>query len=281
MVTRKTGEARGMAFAVLNLADVASRQGHAVEAEERYDEAIATFRGVGDLFGVAIALGRGATISLRQEEHAAAEERHREALAIYRQFGDRRGVARTLMHLGDVAQVAGDRTRAVDFYEESLSERKAPAIGWAPRRCSAGWRRWLPTKTRIVQRDWWAPPKPLRAVIGASLTAQDAADQAEAARTPGPGVGPRNPDGRADGRPYLTARIGAGRLIPLLDLDDHIGQPGHVPRDAPPRLPAGSAPRPGRTPSPWLRQTSSAGTTRRTCPWTSGRGRGPVRRPRR
>ena len=204
-VTRPTGEARGMAFALLNLADVAARQGNATEAQERYDEAIATFRGVGDLFGVAIALGRGAIISLRQGEHTAAEERHREALAIYRQLGDRRGVARTLMHLGDLAQAGGDRARAGDLYHESLVERQGAGdrMGTAAvlgRLAALAADNDPGRAARLV-----GAADALRSVIGASLTAQDAADQAELLTRLD----------RALGLEALTAELGAGRTTPL------------------------------------------------------------------
>ena len=177
-LTRQGGEARVTAFALLNLADVAARQGRDAEAQERYDEALGTFRATGDLFGVALALGRGAAISVRLGDPASGRSRHLEALKIYRQFGEHRGIARTLMHLGDLARQGGDASEAEAFYRESLSERQqvsdrggsAAVLGrLAALACDADPLR----AARLLGAS-----ESMRMAIGASLNADDAAEQA-------------------------------------------------------------------------------------------------------
>lgn len=203
--TRHHGEVRGTAFALLNLADVAARQGEDTEAEERYEEGIGIFRAAGDRFGVALSLGRGAAMSVRLGDAATARQRHFEALEIYRGFGEHRGVARTLMHLGDLAADDGDRAQADELYRQSLAERQAVGdrIGTAA------------VLGRLA--DLVADDDPLRAArllgaadglrasIGASLAADDAADQTALLDRLGKAMSPE----------ALSAELGAGRSAPL------------------------------------------------------------------
>ena len=204
-LTRQTGESRGTASSLLNLADIVAQQDRAAEAQDAYDEALNIFHAAGDRFGVAIALGRGATISLRQGDLVAARARYEEALDIYRGFGDRRGVARTLMHLGDLLAQEGDREAANLLYRQSLAERQQvdDRIGTSVvlgRLAGLAVDQDPPQAARLL-----GAAAALRAAVGASLSARDAADEAAMFdRLAG-----------AMGAEALRAEVSAGRSAPV------------------------------------------------------------------
>ena len=122
-LTRAEGDLRGMAYTLLNLADLAARQESDAEADDLYAQSIQTFETFGDLWGMAHATSRLAMVSRRRGDLAAARRRLNDALAIYRRVGDRRAEARTLASLGDVTAQEGDHAGAASVYRESLALR--------------------------------------------------------------------------------------------------------------------------------------------------------------
>jgi predicted ATPase/predicted Ser/Thr protein kinase len=95
--------------------------GHAVE---RFEEALALYRGLDDVRGAAMSLAQLGWLLLTQGEPDRSAAASEESLALARQAGDRAAESVALGNLADGALQRGDQDRAAELYEESLRLRR-------------------------------------------------------------------------------------------------------------------------------------------------------------
>ena len=117
-IARAIGDRRGVAGALLGLAQEARRIGQFVAARPLLEEGAALLREVGDEPSIARSLGGLAAL----EEHSAkARVLWEENLAIRRRLGNREGVGWSAIQVGSAAQSGGDYEAARAAYQESLA----------------------------------------------------------------------------------------------------------------------------------------------------------------
>ena len=160
---RETGDMRGAATSLNDLANALGEQGDLSGSIKMLNEALATFREVGDKHSAAAVLGSIAARTLQQgdlkqgkkmlEEGLAASQeigdqerastalynlgevlrwqgdlkgarkRYEQAEALSKQIGDQSGVAYALYSLGDVSTAEGRFSAALDYYNQSITLR--------------------------------------------------------------------------------------------------------------------------------------------------------------
>jgi predicted ATPase/transcriptional regulator with XRE-family HTH domain len=111
-IARRARDRRGMAHALLELADNAHNRGENVAARGLALESLGLWREVGDAWGTAEALWLLGYIGFHEGDRAAAGTLMEEGLNLYRAAGDRVGEAFCLGYLGHLATDAGDYARA-------------------------------------------------------------------------------------------------------------------------------------------------------------------------
>jgi predicted ATPase/class 3 adenylate cyclase/uncharacterized protein HemY len=121
-IFRELGPAgkRGMAYALLNLGEVAQEQDMA-QAKSLSEEGLALFREAGDKFGMAECLNVLGYHALVDGDHERARAIWEENLALRKEIGDTDGIAYVYSMLGYLAFRQGDYQRAITLYEESLA----------------------------------------------------------------------------------------------------------------------------------------------------------------
>jgi tetratricopeptide (TPR) repeat protein/TolB-like protein len=118
---KEIGDERNVVAVTANLANILRQQGDLRAANTRYQEALDGARRISDRRSEAQVLHSSA-ITLRQQGNLeAAKTRYQQALSIRRDLGDRRGVASTLNNLGNVLYDLEDLAGARTLYEESLA----------------------------------------------------------------------------------------------------------------------------------------------------------------
>jgi predicted ATPase/class 3 adenylate cyclase len=111
---------QGIPFALVNLADVADRQGDFDAAKGYYERSLAVSGPDGNIWATAYALGSYGQAAARHGDAELARERYQQALSIYRQMGDERGEARTMTLLAELAAAQDDDAGARSLLYEAL-----------------------------------------------------------------------------------------------------------------------------------------------------------------
>ena len=106
--------------ALLELAEVAGKQGDANQAATYLQDAETKFRELGHGLIVADGLNHSGYLALRQGDHERARRLIEEALAVARESGALSEVARFVCNLGDVLRASGDVPGAAVQYRDAL-----------------------------------------------------------------------------------------------------------------------------------------------------------------
>jgi eukaryotic-like serine/threonine-protein kinase len=120
-IANKLGARNDAAWALNNLANIASDEGNLAEAKKMYLEALTVFRQIGSKGYMAGALGNLAIVELNQGDVTASRQMHEESLKIYREVGDVNDAGLELMNIAIILQQEGDLTEARSMYEGSLA----------------------------------------------------------------------------------------------------------------------------------------------------------------
>ncbi|MBC8136692.1 MAG: tetratricopeptide repeat protein, partial [Fibrella sp.] len=123
-ISRGLGNKYLTASLLYNLGYVFSLLGDHVSARTLYEESLAIRRELGDKYGIAYSLNNLGILAHDQGDTVSAGALYEESLAIQRGLGDQRGIAMSLNNLGNVARLQGDPGRARSFQEESLTIRR-------------------------------------------------------------------------------------------------------------------------------------------------------------
>jgi predicted ATPase/DNA-binding SARP family transcriptional activator len=108
-------------FAVMGLAEVATRIGVLDEAAARYSECIMLNDAAGDAEGVAASKRRLANVySLQGCNLAEAQQLCDDSMALCREVDDKQGISQTLLVLGHLHSLAGDHAQALAQYHACL-----------------------------------------------------------------------------------------------------------------------------------------------------------------
>jgi tetratricopeptide (TPR) repeat protein len=120
-IAEKLGDRSDAAWALNNLASIASDQGNLTEAKKMYLEALAVFRQIGSKVYTAGVLGNLAIIELNQGDLIASRQMHEESLKIYREIGNVNDAGLELMNIALILQQQGDLEEARTMYVGSLA----------------------------------------------------------------------------------------------------------------------------------------------------------------
>jgi ATP/maltotriose-dependent transcriptional regulator MalT len=127
---RSTGDAARVARSLHYLGLVAWQRGDFRAMAARAEESLATAQEAGDEGGQAIARVTLGGALLRLGEPDRARLVLTQALERFRALGMRRGTAWALTHLAEVAQVEGDRHRAIELHLGALGVYRELADAW-------------------------------------------------------------------------------------------------------------------------------------------------------
>lgn len=133
-LSRRTGDERGEAQALMNLGEYHYFQGNRVTALEHWRRASPLWQKANDLRGQAQALQLQGDAYMGLTEEAKAADAYQEALLLWRALGDRRNEARTLTSIGFSHALVGDRQKALNLFQqaaeifETLSDRLGEAM---------------------------------------------------------------------------------------------------------------------------------------------------------
>ena len=111
---------QGVPFALVNLADVADRQGDYEAAKGYYEQALEAVGDKGDAWAAAYALGSYGQSAARHGDQEIARDRYQRALTIYHETGDERGEARIMTLLAELASAQGDDATARRLIYDAL-----------------------------------------------------------------------------------------------------------------------------------------------------------------
>jgi len=120
-IASRLGDRSDAAWALNNLASIASDEGNLTEAKKMYLEALAVFRQIGSKIYTAGVLGNLAIVEQNQGDLAASRQMHEESLRIYREIGNVNDAGLELMNIGLILQQQGDLSEARTMYEGSLA----------------------------------------------------------------------------------------------------------------------------------------------------------------
>jgi DNA-binding CsgD family transcriptional regulator/tetratricopeptide (TPR) repeat protein len=118
-ISREIGDPGGVARANFGLGDVARVRRAYAEADERYSQALATFRDLGDRVWIAFTLPQAAKVARQLGDRERAAALLAEAIAAEQRAGPRLPVAEALSHDGEIAWEDGDLKRATAQYQQS------------------------------------------------------------------------------------------------------------------------------------------------------------------
>jgi tetratricopeptide (TPR) repeat protein len=124
------GDEQGAGRCVLNLANVADRQGDFTGARELYERSLSMSRAIGDRWGEAASLNNLGNILLAQGEFRPARALYAESLAMKRDLGHQEGVAASLDNLGRAAYGLGEWGEARRLRAGSLAIRREIGDAW-------------------------------------------------------------------------------------------------------------------------------------------------------
>jgi diguanylate cyclase (GGDEF)-like protein len=121
----KNGDAEGQAHALNSLGVIAQRRGEAVEAIERFTDALALYRKAGKASDIANALGNlGFVYSTGLADYDRALSYGLEGLKIREALGNDAEIALSLNALGIIYDRTGDYGRALDYFQQALELRR-------------------------------------------------------------------------------------------------------------------------------------------------------------
>lgn len=120
-IYRVLNEARGIVFATLHLASLASGAGDHARAIQLYTECLAYGRRGDDLMVRADSLRGLAITYFSRQQYGEAAQLYNEVMAIYQAMGDEQGVYVVQNDLGDVALIRGQLAEATTYYRASLA----------------------------------------------------------------------------------------------------------------------------------------------------------------
>ena len=130
-IYRKVGDRRGVAYALVGLADMETALGAYDIAEATFLEAVEEMKQVGDTGGTAFALCLLAWCPLRSSgDYAQATAWFEQSLAMYTQVGNSRGIALAYSGLGEIAVRQGELERAEHLLEQSLRVSRSLGEKW-------------------------------------------------------------------------------------------------------------------------------------------------------
>lgn len=118
------GETLARARALTGAGSLARYQGEYQQSELFHTEALDLSRKLGDARGIAASLNDLAAVMLELGEWSQAARLWKQSLSHYRQAGDQRGAGIVLGNLGEFALLTGDNRRAQALYKESLERRR-------------------------------------------------------------------------------------------------------------------------------------------------------------
>lgn len=119
-IWHELGDRRGRAWALHELAVIATEQGDETEARLLTEEALSLARAVGERPLVALALHGLSLAAVRHNDKEAAYTLIEESRQVWRELGDREHLALTSNTLGDLARASGQYEEATRLYQESL-----------------------------------------------------------------------------------------------------------------------------------------------------------------
>jgi len=122
---------RGMAYALLSLADAAVHLEGSKRVKILVEESLTLFREAGDKFGMAQCLDLLGGVIWEEGDSGPVKALWEENLALRKEIGDRDGIARVLARLGMWAFSQDDLNRSVSLYEESLTIFREVGNEWA------------------------------------------------------------------------------------------------------------------------------------------------------
>jgi predicted ATPase/DNA-binding SARP family transcriptional activator/DNA-binding CsgD family transcriptional regulator len=121
VLSRETGDRRGIAWSLGSLANMSSSQGDHERAKELYEEGLALSRELGGAETIGVQLLSLGYEFLLEGDHERATALNEEAAALLRNRGYRTGLETALANLGWTALVRGDHNRAAELFEESVA----------------------------------------------------------------------------------------------------------------------------------------------------------------
>jgi predicted ATPase/DNA-binding SARP family transcriptional activator/DNA-binding CsgD family transcriptional regulator len=121
VLSRETGDRRGMAWSLGSLANVSSSQEDHERAKELYEKGIALSRELGGAETIGVQLLSLGYEFLLEGNHERATALNEEAATLLRNRGYRTGLEKALDNLGWAALVRGDHDRASGLFEESVA----------------------------------------------------------------------------------------------------------------------------------------------------------------
>jgi predicted ATPase/class 3 adenylate cyclase/DNA-binding CsgD family transcriptional regulator len=127
---RQVNDPWGHALALDFFGEVARASGDESQRSALHAQSLALFRELGDHWGVALELGSFGRVAWQHGDYATARRQLQEALGVQRAVGDKWNVAWLLRSLGDVARYEGDYTQARMLLEESLALFRSLADQW-------------------------------------------------------------------------------------------------------------------------------------------------------
>ena len=121
VLSRETGDRRGMAWSLGSLANVSSSQEDHERAKELYEEGLALSRELGGAETIGVQLLSLGYEFLLEGNHERATALNEEAATLLRNRGYRTGLEKALDNLGWAALVRRDHDRASELFEESVA----------------------------------------------------------------------------------------------------------------------------------------------------------------
>ena len=121
VLSRETGDRRGIAWSLGSLANMSSSQGDHERAKELYEEGLALSRELGGAETIGVQLLSLGYEYLLEGNHERATALNEEAATLLRNRGYRTGLEKALDNLGWAALVRGDHDRAAELFEESVA----------------------------------------------------------------------------------------------------------------------------------------------------------------
>jgi ATP/maltotriose-dependent transcriptional regulator MalT len=115
---RSSGDTESAAFPLLNLAILASQQGHDALALTWVEESAAIFREIGNTLNLAISVWLLGKLLAFQGDYRQAQTFLQESLEMHRGMGAKQGIAECLRELGYVAWHQGDTQQAAAHLDE-------------------------------------------------------------------------------------------------------------------------------------------------------------------
>jgi CHAT domain-containing protein/tetratricopeptide (TPR) repeat protein len=119
-LSESSGDRRGVARSLTNLANIDRMKGNYERAESRFRTALDIYLQDGDRPGQANVLNNLGTLRTMQGDYPDAAKKLEEGLTIFRELNDTAGQARALNNLGIVLRAQGAYREALEHYQKAL-----------------------------------------------------------------------------------------------------------------------------------------------------------------